>query len=151
MVPALVVGCGIHFFPFSPRWLALANRNEESLECLAKLRRLPVTDETVQLEWRGILTEDRFQKQMLSKEHPDATGLIMELKQWFDLFRPRYIRRTFVAMAIPFFQQVCFILPSLAFRCMPWRLQKRKKKMKTDLNVVVLRYQCFCILRTNLF
>ncbi|KAJ5580513.1 hypothetical protein N7450_006814 [Penicillium hetheringtonii] len=105
MVPALVVGCGIHFFPFSPRWLALANRNEESLECLAKLRRLPVTDETVQLEWRGILTEDRFQKQMLSKEHPDATGLIMELKQWFDLFRPRYIRRTFVAMAIPFFQQ----------------------------------------------
>jgi hypothetical protein len=107
ILPALVVGGGIHFFPFSPRWLALADRNEESLECLAKLRRLPETDGTVQLEWRGILAEDRFQKQILEKEHPNTGVVMMEVKQWLDLFRPRYVRRTFVAMAIPFFQQVC--------------------------------------------
>jgi hypothetical protein len=107
ILPALMVGSGIHFFPFSPRWLALADRNEESLECLAKLRRLPATDGTVQLEWRGILAEDRFQKQILAKEHSNTGVVMMEIKQWLDLFRPRYIRRTFVAMAIPFFQQVC--------------------------------------------
>ncbi|CAI7636566.1 unnamed protein product [Penicillium manginii] len=105
ILPALMVGSGIHFFPFSPRWLALADRNEESLECLAKLRRLPTTDGTVQLEWRGILAEDRFQKQILAKEHSNTGVVMMEIKQWLDLFRPRYIRRTFVAMAIPFFQQ----------------------------------------------
>ncbi|KAJ5675955.1 hypothetical protein N7462_008852 [Penicillium macrosclerotiorum] len=105
MVPALMVGAGIHFFPFSPRWLALRNRNQDSLQSLAKLRRLPTSDEKVQLEWRGILTEDRFQKQILQNQHPNTGPLMMELKQWIDLFRPKYVRRTFVAMAVAFFQQ----------------------------------------------
>lgn len=105
MIPALVVGTGIHFFPFSPRWLAMRNRNEESLESLARLRRVPPTDETVQLEWKGILTEDRFQKQILQNQHPNSGPIMLEIKQWLDLFRPRYLKRTFVAIAIPFFQQ----------------------------------------------
>lgn len=105
MIPALLVGSGIHFFPFSPRWLALHNKNDESLNALAKLRRLPTSDETVQLEWKGILTEDRFQKQILRNQHPNTGPIMMEVKQWLDLFRPRYLKRTFVAIAIPFFQQ----------------------------------------------
>ena len=106
MIPALAVGCGIHFFPFSPRWLALAKRDQESLNSLSRLRQLPSSDEKVQLEWRGILSEDRFQKQILHKQHPDTGPIMMEVKQWLDLFRPRYLKRTFVAIAIPFFQQV---------------------------------------------
>ncbi|KAJ5389731.1 uncharacterized protein N7496_000799 [Penicillium cataractarum] len=105
IIPGLVVGLGIHFFPFSPRWLALRDRNQESLQALSKLRRLPTTDETVQLEWRGILTEDRFQKQILRNQHPNTGPLMMEIKQWLDLFRPKYFKRTCVAIAIPFFQQ----------------------------------------------
>ncbi|KAJ5721296.1 uncharacterized protein N7483_009230 [Penicillium malachiteum] len=105
MIPALTVGCGIHFFPFSPRWLALRDRNEESLESLARLRRLPATDETVQVEWKGIIAEDRFQKEILIQEHPDTGPIMMEVKQWLDLFRSKYLKRTIVATAIPFFQQ----------------------------------------------
>ena len=111
MLPALAVGCGIHFFPFSPRWLALRNRNEESLDCLSRLRRLPATDETVQVEWRGIIAEDRFQKAILLKQHPDTGFFMLEVKQWLDLFHPRYLKRTAVAIAIPFFQQVRYFYP----------------------------------------
>ncbi|CAG7924833.1 unnamed protein product [Penicillium olsonii] len=105
MVPALVVGIGIHLFPFSPRWLALRDRKTESLISLAQLRRLPPSDETVQLEWRGILTEVRFQREIMHNQYPDTGPAMLELKGWIDLFRPRYLRRTAVAIAIPFFQQ----------------------------------------------
>lgn len=106
MIPALCVGCGIHFFPFSPRWLALRDRSGDSLRALSKLRRLPPSDERVRLEWTGILSEIRFQKQLLRRQSPDTGPVMMEVKQWIDLFRPRSLRRTIVALAIPFFQQV---------------------------------------------
>lgn len=100
-----MVGGGIHFFPFSPRWLAMRDRYEDSLQSLAKLRRLPTSNEQVQLEWKGILAEVQFQQEVVRREHPDSSAFIAELLQWIDLFRPKYIRRTMIAIAIPFFQQ----------------------------------------------
>ena len=106
MIPAMAVGGGIHFFPFSPRWLAMRGRDEDCLDSLTKLRRLPATDDRVQIEWKGILSEVRFQQEMLQKEHGTNNNVFMlEIKQWMDLFRPKYFRRTLVALAIPFFQQ----------------------------------------------
>ena len=70
MVSAFVIGIGIHFFPYSPRWLALVGRDEDALASLAKLRRLPTTDERVQIEYRGILAEVQFQRLVLEKTHP---------------------------------------------------------------------------------
>ncbi|PLB48585.1 MFS monosaccharide transporter [Aspergillus steynii IBT 23096] len=105
--PALVVGCAIHFFPFSPRWLAMRDRNEDSLMSLARLRQRPGHDEQVQHEWKGILSEVRFQREILLLEYPDYTSrpLIAGIRQWIGLFRPKYFRRTLIALAIPFFQQ----------------------------------------------
>ncbi|KAK4501233.1 hypothetical protein PRZ48_007040 [Zasmidium cellare] len=90
IVPALCVGLGIHFFPFSPRWLCMRDRSEDSLQSLSRLRRLPIDDHRVQLEWRGIIAE---------------TGFSLEISEWIALFKPKYWRRTMIAMAIPFFQQ----------------------------------------------
>ena len=106
MIPALIVGCGIHFFPFSPRWLAMRHRDSDSLESLAKLRRLPQNDPRVQQEWKSIRTEVRFQEEILHREHPNSNAFTAELNQWIDLFRPKYLKRTIVALGIPFFQQV---------------------------------------------
>ncbi|KAI7016307.1 hexose carrier protein, partial [Hortaea werneckii] len=64
MVSAGVIGTLIHFFPYSPRWLVLVERDEDAVESLAKLRRLPATDGRVVTEWRGILAEVQFQKIM---------------------------------------------------------------------------------------
>jgi hypothetical protein len=62
MVPAVGLGTAIHFFPYSPRWLVMRNRHEESLQSLSKLRRLPASDTRVQLEWKGIIAESRISK-----------------------------------------------------------------------------------------
>ncbi|KAM5344354.1 hypothetical protein ACJ41O_012891 [Fusarium nematophilum] len=106
MAPALVVGIGIQFFPYSPRWLAMRHRDQDSLRALEKLRRLPETDERVQQEWRGILREVEYQERALAREHgTDGNPVTLEFKQWGDLFKPRYLRRTVIALAIPFFQQ----------------------------------------------
>ncbi|KAE8154608.1 general substrate transporter [Aspergillus avenaceus] len=105
--PALVVGCAIHLFPFSPRWLAMRGRDDESLASLAKLRRRPPQDELVQLEWKGILSEVRLQREMMEKEYPDyhSRPIWVGLKQWASLLRSKYFRRTLVALGTPFFQQ----------------------------------------------
>ncbi|RSL96727.1 hypothetical protein CDV31_013331 [Fusarium ambrosium] len=106
MAPALAVGIGIQFFPFSPRWLAMRHRNQDALDSLAKLRRLPGADARVQQEWKGIIREVEIQELLLEREHGAATNaVLLEFQQWGDLFKPKYIRRTTVALAIPFFQQ----------------------------------------------
>lgn len=105
MVPALGVGLGIHIFPYSPRWLCMRDRSEESLQSLVKLRRLPADDHRVQLEWKGILAEVRTQREIVRRRHGDMRGFKLEISEWLDLFTPRYWRRTIVATALPFFQQ----------------------------------------------
>ncbi|KAF4949922.1 hypothetical protein FSARC_13343 [Fusarium sarcochroum] len=106
MAPALMVGIGIQFFPFSPRWLAMRHRNEEALHALEKLRRLPGTDARVQAEWKGIVREAEVQEMLLDRDHGASKNpVVLEFQQWGDLFKPKYIRRTTVALAIPFFQQ----------------------------------------------
>lgn len=48
-----------------------------------------------------------LQELVLHREHGAHTNfVILEFKQWGDLFKPKYLRRTTVALAIPFFQQV---------------------------------------------
>lgn len=106
MAPALLVGIGIQFFPFSPRWLAMRHRNEEALHSLEKLRRLPGTDDRIQAEWKGIVREAEVHEMLLYRDHgANKNPVILEFQQWGDLFKPKYIRRTTVALAIPFFQQ----------------------------------------------
>ncbi|RSL45005.1 hypothetical protein CEP54_014455 [Fusarium duplospermum] len=106
MAPALAVGIGIQFFPFSPRWLAMRHRNQNALDSLAKLRSLPETDARVQQEWKGIVREVEIQELLLEREHGASNNpVLLEFQQWGDLFKPKYIRRTVVALAIPFFQQ----------------------------------------------
>lgn len=105
MVCATLLGFGIHFFPFSPRWLALVGRDEDTLQSLSKLRRLPDDDERVQIEWRGILAEVEFQKIVLEKRHPGVGGFKLEVMTWLDLFTKRSWRRTAVGMGVAFFQQ----------------------------------------------
>ncbi|KAI1357541.1 general substrate transporter [Xylaria arbuscula] len=105
VLPALAVGLGIHFFPYSPRWLAMRKRNEEGLSALAKLRGLSTTDARVREEWISIVVEARFQEPIATREHPNAGPLKAELLQWVDLFRPKYLKRTIVGLVVPFFQQ----------------------------------------------
>ena len=105
MIPALMVGLGIHIFPFSPRWLSMRDRNDESLKSLCRLRNISEDDLRVQMEWKGIIAEVRLEREVLRRRHGNSGAVSMELKIWYDLFT-RYRSRTIVAMGIMFFQQV---------------------------------------------
>ncbi|KAM0368181.1 hypothetical protein ACHAPY_011541 [Fusarium culmorum] len=73
MVCSTILGIGIHFFPYSPRWLALVDRSDDALTNLERLRRLPRTDPRVQQEHAGICNEVTIQKRMQEKRHPGVT------------------------------------------------------------------------------
>ncbi|KAF2090065.1 general substrate transporter [Saccharata proteae CBS 121410] len=105
MVCAVCLGVGIHFFPYSPRWLALKGRKADVLSSLCQLRRLPPSDVRVQTEYNGIIAEVEFQKLVLARHHPGATGFKLELLTWSDLFRLKSWRRTAVGVGVAFFQQ----------------------------------------------
>ncbi|KAH8171020.1 sugar transporter domain-containing protein [Sarocladium implicatum] len=105
MVSATMVGIGIFFFPYSPRWLAMVGREDEAAASLAKLRRLPPTDERVQAELNGIVAEARFQQAVVKQRHPNAEGIKLEVKTWLDLFSLKLWRRVIVGCGVMFFQQ----------------------------------------------
>ncbi|KAB2570164.1 High-affinity glucose transporter [Lasiodiplodia hormozganensis] len=105
MVCSTLLGIGINFYPYSPRWLALVNRPQEALRSLERLRRLPATDVRVQMEHKDILSEVEIEKLVQEKRHPGAKRLKLEVLGWFDLFRKRSWRRTAVGVGVAFFQQ----------------------------------------------
>lgn len=106
MVPATLLGVGIHLFPYSPRWLIMADRHEDSLQALSKLRQLPADHTSVRKEWQGIIAEVGMQRDICKRKHSGAGGVKMELLRWSDLFRDRKtLKKTIAASGICFFTQ----------------------------------------------
>ncbi|KAI8662135.1 hypothetical protein NCS56_01017000 [Fusarium sp. Ph1] len=112
ILPGLVLGFGAIFLPYSPRWLASKDREDEALVNLAKLRALPATDPRVQREWMEIIAEARFQTGILKERHPQLTQrtdisgkMRLEFVSWTDCLKPGCWRRTLVGAGIMFFQQ----------------------------------------------
>lgn len=51
LVPAFILGAGILFMPFSPRWLVNQGRDDEALQVLSRARNLPPDDDLVLIEF----------------------------------------------------------------------------------------------------
>ncbi|KAI8939427.1 hypothetical protein NX059_003207 [Plenodomus lindquistii] len=111
MIPGFVLGIGIFFLPFSPRWLASKGRDDEALAVLGKLRNLPTDDSRVVQEWCEIRAEVAFTQEVSRERHPNLQAhthmnhFKLEFAQWVDCFRHGCWRRTLVGMGIMFFQQ----------------------------------------------
>ncbi|CAO3626945.1 unnamed protein product [Cunninghamella echinulata] len=102
---------GIFFFPFSPRWLMSKGRDEEALQVLSKLRRLPIDHPLVQEEYRDIKVTVVFEERLDQHRFPDlinggaSASFKMGMYGYMDLFKPGMFIRLFIACAIQFFQQ----------------------------------------------
>ncbi|CAH0051638.1 unnamed protein product [Clonostachys solani] len=111
MVPGVFLGLGAILLPFSPRWLASKGRDDEALSMLVKLRQRESDDFRVRREWLEIISESKFQRQVLAERHPKLVlpGLLntvrLEIVSWADCFRRGCLKRTHVAVVVMFFQQ----------------------------------------------
>jgi MFS family permease len=111
MIPGFVLGIGIFFLPFSPRWLSSKGRDAAALQVLSKLRRLPTSDPRVFQEWCEIRAEVAFKQEINRERHPNlqaptrANRFKLEAASWADCFRRGCWKRTLVGVGVMFFQQ----------------------------------------------
>ena len=112
LFPGLVLGIGMIFMPFSPRWLIHHDREGEARHVLSRLRNLPESHELIEIEFLEIKAQSVFEKRSLAEKWPHLSELtawnIFKL-QWVaigSLFRTKAMfRRVMIATVTMFFQQ----------------------------------------------
>lgn len=111
MTPAILLGCGVAFLPYSPRWLCQVGRDDQALQTLAKLRQQPTTDRRVQMEWFDIRSEVAYRQEIQLERYPHLqdgsvkSRLSLQANNWADCWRRGGWRRTQVGVGLMFFQQ----------------------------------------------
>ncbi|KAL1849337.1 hypothetical protein Daus18300_013310 [Diaporthe australafricana] len=111
-IPAVILAVGVWFLPFSPRLLVNHDRDEEALQTLSRLRRLPVEDPLIRIEYLEIKAECEFEKRVFEKKFPHlakkskGNRLLRELAQYSNIFRTKdSFKRVAIGSIIMFFQQ----------------------------------------------
>lgn len=91
LVPAVILGIGILFMPFSPRWLVNEGRDDEAIEVLARMRNLPAESELVKIEFLEIKAQYLFEKETSAVKFPQyqddsfASGFKLGLHEYLSL------------------------------------------------------------------
>lgn len=111
-IPAVILAVGVWFLPFSPRLLVNHGRDEEAVQTLSRLRRMPSDDPLIQIEYLEIKAESEFENRAFEKRFPQlalqARGnrLLRELAQYVNIFRSKdSIKRVAIGGTVMFFQQ----------------------------------------------
>ncbi|KAF8580727.1 general substrate transporter [Ramaria rubella] len=112
LVPAVILGAGILFMPFSPRWLVDKGRDDEALTVLSSARRLPRESDLVQIEFLEIKAQHLFEVEVSRENFPDiqdggfTSSLLLGFHSYMSLLSNRSLfLRVFMGGAIMFFQQ----------------------------------------------
>ncbi|KAI8977926.1 general substrate transporter [Pilobolus umbonatus] len=93
MAPAVVLGFGAIFLPFSPRWLINKGRNDEALQVLARLHSNgDQTDPAVVAEYEDILAQAEIER-------------AVSVDSYLELFKGTVLKRLILGVLIQVFQQ----------------------------------------------
>lgn len=74
IVPAIVLGIGMIFFPDTPRWLIMKERDEDSLNALSRLRRQPPDSPVLQNEYLEIRASIMLENSFAREKFPNLSG-----------------------------------------------------------------------------
>lgn len=106
LFPALMLGIGMFFMPYSPRWLVMRGRDSEAREALCRIRRRSDADPLIIEEYIHIKAEVLFEDSRHQEKFGSASGMALEWKEYRDIFsNPSSFRRVFIGSAVMFFQQ----------------------------------------------
>ncbi|KAI0787717.1 general substrate transporter [Fomes fomentarius] len=112
LVPAAILGVGILFMPFSPRWLVNNGRDDEALQVLSRARRLPPDSDLVQIEFLEIKAQYIFEKETSELKYPDLqdgswkSNFKLGVLDYLSLLRTKSLfYRVAVGSLTMFFQQ----------------------------------------------
>lgn len=81
ILPAIILGVGMIFFPGSPRWLLMKDRDDEALATLAKLRRLPIDDPLLSTEYLEIKASVLLENSFTKENYPGLSGIKLHAAQ----------------------------------------------------------------------
>ncbi|KAJ7494772.1 general substrate transporter [Mycena galericulata] len=112
LVPAVILGIGILFMPFSPRWLINQGRNDEALRVLSNARGVPEDSELVQIEFLEIKAQHIFEKETNERRFPNyqdgsfSSNFKLGFFAYWSLLRERsLLYRVMIGSLTMFFQQ----------------------------------------------
>jgi len=104
--PAVVLGVGMLFYPESPRWQLMTDRDEQALATLSRLRRLPIDDENIRTEYFAIKAEVNYEKDYVQSHYGGQSGVKLAAMQYVDLVSTwSSFRRLSIGCCVMFFQQ----------------------------------------------
>ncbi|OTB04989.1 hypothetical protein M426DRAFT_320296 [Hypoxylon sp. CI-4A] len=106
IVPALVLGIGMFFFPESPRFYLMRKNEAKALDALARLRRVHPDTESLRIEYLAIKAEVLFDESVARDKFPGKSGASLWIAQHGALVStwPAF-KRLAVGCCVMFFQQ----------------------------------------------
>jgi hypothetical protein len=97
--PALALGIGMLFFPDSPRWLLMKDRDDDALATLSKLRRQAIDDPPLVAEYLEIKASVLLENSFAKENFGGLTGVKLHAAQ-VNCYSSIFIGPLFTSMAV---------------------------------------------------
>ncbi|RJE21567.1 sugar transporter [Aspergillus sclerotialis] len=106
IVPALILGLGMIFFPDSPRWLLMKERDEDAMKALSKLRRQTPDNPALVNEYLEIKASIMLENTFDRERYPNLSGFRLHAAQYSSFFTTwARFKRLAIGSIVMFFQQ----------------------------------------------
>ncbi|CAG8265499.1 unnamed protein product [Penicillium salamii] len=106
ILPAVILGVGMLFFPDSPRWLLMKERDDESITALSKLRRQSRDSPVLLNEYLEIKASIMLENTFARENFPNLSGYKLHVAQYMSFLTTwARFKRLAIGCIVMFFQQ----------------------------------------------
>ncbi|XHG09325.1 hypothetical protein AWENTII_012394 [Aspergillus wentii] len=106
ILPAIILGLGMLFFPDSPRWLLMKERDDDALKALSRLRRQARDAPTLLNEYLEIKASIMLENTFARENFPNLSGVKLHAAQYMSFFTTwARFKRLAIGCCVMFFQQ----------------------------------------------